>query len=119
MVSTIALDKTGTITTGQPVLVDVVTAQNVEEDYFLQILGAVEGMSDHPLGDAIIKGIEERGIEIPYDRASDLTSLGGKGLEALYDGKRVWVGNKELFNQEGVRIPQDRKSTRLNSSHVA
>src|SRR5690625_6386517 len=64
MVSTIALDKTGTITTGQPVLVDVVTAQNVEEDYFLQILGAVEGMSDHPLGDAIIKRSEEHTSEL-------------------------------------------------------
>lgn len=107
MVSTIALDKTGTITTGQPVLVDVVAAPDVEEEWFLQVLGAVEGMSDHPLGDAIIKGIEERGVAIPYDRAADLTSLGGKGLEATFDGKRVWVGNKELFNQEGVRIPQD------------
>lgn len=107
MVKTIALDKTGTITAGQPLLVDIVTANGVDETHFLQILGAVESLSDHPLGDAIIRGIEEKGIAIPYASASGLTSLGGKGLEAQFEDRRVWIGNKELFNQEGIRIPQD------------
>lgn len=105
-VKTIAFDKTGTITRGEPVLVDVFPAKGVSEEEFLKILAAVEALSDHTLARAVVDGVEQRGISVPFGSATHLTAMGGKGVEAEFEGQMVWVGNKELFDQEGIRIPQ-------------
>src|SRR3546814_1164981 len=80
---------------------------------------AVEGLSDHPLAQAIVKDGRERlgGRELPT--ATDLKSLTGRGVTAIVDGETVWIGKAEMFGVEGIPTlnAADRKSTRLNSSH--
>src|SRR5690606_30213384 len=63
-IDTIVLDKTGTITRGQPELTNVQAASMSESD-FLRLVGAAEKSSEHPLAESIVKGVQERGIELP------------------------------------------------------
>lgn len=93
-VSTVALDKTGTITTGQPVVTDIVPANGVTEAHLMRMAYALEGFSEHPLARAIVKACEERG-----DEAYPLTgfeALPGNGVTALYGG-RVYGGSKKFI----------------------
>src|SRR3546814_11325180 len=63
---------------------------------------AVEGLSDHPLAQAIVKDGRERlgGRELPT--ATDLKSLTGRGVTAIVDGETVWIGKAEMFGVEGI-----------------
>ena len=61
-IDTVIVDKTGTVTNGKPVLTDVIVANGVDEEEFLSLIGAAEKQSEHPLAEAIVQGIQERGI---------------------------------------------------------
>lgn len=104
-IHTIAFDKTGTITYGNPVMTDRFALDSEKERYFLEVLGATEQLSDHPLAAAMVRSIEDQGIDIPKGQAANLKSMVGKGIRAQFDGKRVLIGNKEMFDQEGIFIP--------------
>src|SRR5699024_7012632 len=124
-VDTILLDKTGTITEGKPVVTDIVT--DMDQDEFLQIAASIEHLSEHPLSDAIIAFANEKSIE-NLD-VNDFESLTGRGIRAKIDNSVYFAGNLRLINEKNINIgkyqslteslSKDRKSTRLNSSHVS
>jgi Cu+-exporting ATPase len=97
---TIVLDKTGTITKGEPELTDVVAAGAVPEDELLRLAASAEASSEHPLGEAIVRGARARGLE-PV-RAFKFNAVAGHGVEALVDGRRVLIGNARLMRERGV-----------------
>ncbi|MGH3738754.1 MAG: heavy metal translocating P-type ATPase [Micromonosporaceae bacterium] len=95
----IVLDKTGTITRGQPALTDVVALPRWEDE-LLWLVAAAEQSSEHPLGEAIVRGARDRGVTLPDAAAFD--SVTGKGIRATVDGRQVLIGRARLLAESGV-----------------
>lgn len=100
-VTTIVLDKTGTITKGKPELTDVRVAPGFQETAVLSWVGAAERNSEHPLAEAIVAGIQEKGIAMP--QAESFQAIPGYGIMAVVEGKGVMVGTKKLMSQYSVK----------------
>ncbi len=98
---TIVLDKTGTLTLGQPHLTDIAVAEGSEDEALAQI-AAVEALSEHPLAQAIVAGAQERGLSVP--QASDFDSATGYGVTASVEGRYVHVGAAHYMEWLGVNI---------------
>lgn len=99
-VSTVILDKTGTITNGAPVLTDVIT--NQIESEFLSLVGSAEKQSEHPLAQAIVEGIKEKSIDLKD--AAGFENIPGYGIKAVVDGKTVLVGTRRLMKKHNVDV---------------
>jgi len=99
-VDTLVVDKTGTLTEGRPRLVTVETADDVEESELLRLSAALERASEHPLAEAIVSGVEERGIAIPSAESFD--SVTGKGVHGVIEDHQVVLGNRALLEQFGI-----------------
>ncbi|MDO8736492.1 MAG: heavy metal translocating P-type ATPase [Thermoleophilia bacterium] len=100
-VDTVVLDKTGTLTRGEPAITDVITT-GWEEDQILRLAGSAERGSEHPLGEAIVHGANERGIELEI--ADSFQALAGQGIEAEVKGHAVLVGNPGLLESRGMSL---------------
>ena len=98
-IDTVVLDKTGTITEGKPAITKLV-GRTFAEDELLQIAASCERVSEHPLGQAIVNGAKERGIELL--KATDFQSITGQGIEAVLDGKTYYIGNRKLCMERGM-----------------
>lgn len=98
---TIVLDKTGTVTNGEPVLTDAVAADGFEETELLRLAAAAETGSEHPLGEAIAAGVKEKGIDIP--KLTRFEAKIGAGVSAEAAGKTILVGSRRLMESEGVQ----------------
>jgi len=98
----IILDKTGTITRGEPSLTDVIPAQGQSEDTVLRFAAALERGSEHPLGEAIVKGAEARAV--PSMETTDFTAIPGHGVSGSVEGQQVLLGNAKLMRDRGVPI---------------
>jgi heavy metal translocating P-type ATPase len=99
-VEVVAFDKTGTLTEGKPELTDLEPLGGWQADDLLAITSAVEALSEHPLGRAIVTAAKEKGLTIP--RAEGFAAIPGYGLSAKVDGKAVLVGALRLMTKEGV-----------------
>lgn len=99
---TIVLDKTGTITRGQPELTDVVPAPGMSEPELLRLAGSAERSSEHPLAEAVVAGARERGLDLP--EAAGFEAVPGHGIAAVVDGRRVLAGTRRLMAREGVDV---------------
>jgi Cu+-exporting ATPase len=98
----VVLDKTGTITAGKPALTDVASAEGFSEDAVLKAAAAVEAGSEHPLGQAIVAGARERGIEVP--KVDDFKAITARGVEGVVEGVRVRVGSRRLLGEAGIAL---------------
>jgi P-type Cu2+ transporter len=98
---TVVLDKTGTLTRGEPEVVEI-TGDGLDEGELLRLVAAVERESEHPLAEAIVKAAEKRGVE--RLRAEQFESVAGHGAVATVDGRRVLVGNRRLLEREHVSL---------------
>ena len=94
------LDKTGTITRGEPRLTRAVAADGVDEQHLLQVAASVEDASEHPIARAIVDGARERGI-VPA-AVSEFRSTGARGVTAQVDGETVLIGNRRLLEEAGI-----------------
>jgi Cu+-exporting ATPase len=101
-IDTLVVDKTGTLTEGKPRLVSVVAASGVDEREMLRFAASLESASEHPLGQAIITGAEERGV--PPIKATGFQSITGKGVTGTVDGKSVAVGTSQLLESLSVDV---------------
>lgn len=101
----IAFDKTGTLTTGSPSLMAVKARPGVDENEPLRLAAAAEARSEHPLGSAIVKAAQERGLELPS--ATEFQAIPGQGVEANIGDQTIWIGNERLFQERRVHIPQE------------
>jgi Cu+-exporting ATPase len=104
---TIVLDKTGTITHGQPALTDVVTIGDVQENEMLRLAGSVEKSSEHPLAAAIVEGATARRLTLAAPE--QFNAIPGHGIEARIEGRTVLLGNLKLMRDRGVPL-QDLES---------
>ncbi|MEX2587916.1 MAG: heavy metal translocating P-type ATPase [Actinomycetota bacterium] len=103
-IDTIVLDKTGTITRGEPALTDVTAVGRIDEDELLRLVASAEQSSEHPLARAIVAGARERGLELAAPAQFD--SITGKGIRALVDGREVLIGNRRLLDDASVDTNQ-------------
>lgn len=98
----VALDKTGTLTRGQPELIDLIPVAGFEPGRVLALAAAAERSSEHPIAQAIARAAVERSLSIP--QATDFEALPGLGLRARVDGQRVEVGADRYMAQLGLEL---------------
>jgi len=103
-VSVVVLDKTGTITKGQPAVTDIVTADNgrLTADELLRLAASVEKGSEHPLGEAIWAEATTRGLSLV--EPAGFKAEAGHGVQAEVEGRSVMVGNKRMFEARGISL---------------
>ncbi|CAG1015466.1 H+-transporting ATPase [Anaerolineales bacterium] len=101
-VSVVVLDKTGTITKGQPAVTDIVTSDKLTSDELLRLAASVEKGSEHPLGEAIWAEATTRGLIL--SELAGFKAEAGHGVQAEVDGRSVIVGNKRMFEARGIQL---------------
>lgn len=98
----VALDKTGTLTKGQPELTNLICQPGFEEDSLLALVAAAEQHSEHPLAEAIVRAARERSLTL--SEPQEFSALPGLGIRALVDGKRVEIGADRFMQQLGLDL---------------
>ncbi len=104
-VDTVIVDKTGTVTTGDMTLVDVVAVDGEQPDEVLRLAGAVESPSEHPIAEAITAGAREKLGDLPAVGA--FSNLRGLGVEGDVDGRRVLMGRVALLADRSFVVPDE------------
>ncbi|USK34984.1 heavy metal translocating P-type ATPase [Bacillus sp. F19] len=99
---TVILDKTGTVTYGKPTLTDVILSNGFEEKEFLKLVGAAERNSEHPLAEAIVQGIKEKGIEL--GNTEHFEAIPGFGIESKVEGKSLLIGTRRLMEKNNIDV---------------
>lgn len=101
-INTIVFDKTGTITEGKPEVTDIITAPDVTRERLLQIAASGEKGSEHPLGEAIVRGAEKESLE--FLKVSNFEAIPGHGIEAQIDGIITLIGNRKLMDERNISL---------------
>ncbi|MEI9897832.1 MAG: copper-translocating P-type ATPase [Chthoniobacter sp.] len=99
-VSTVVVDKTGTLTEGKPRLVEVQAVAGMDENELIALTAAVEQSSEHPLGAAIVAAAQERGLKLPA--AQDFHSTTGGGVSATVNGQTILAGKLPFLREHSV-----------------
>jgi len=102
-IDTIVLDKTGTLTRGEPKVIDIIT-NGVSEQDILFFAGSAEKGSEHPLGEAIVRAAIEKGINLT--QADEFEALPGHGIRAALNNKEILIGNERLMSEQDVDFKQ-------------
>ncbi|UGB32929.1 heavy metal translocating P-type ATPase [Metabacillus sp. B2-18] len=102
--TTILLDKTGTVTNGAPILTDVFVKNNVNEEEFLQLVGTAEKQSEHPLAEAIVTGIKGKKIEL--SDVEEFEAIPGYGIKAKVNNQTILAGTRKLMQKYNINIEQ-------------
>ena len=100
----VALDKTGTITSGEPTVTDLIPADGISEQELLMLAFALEAKSEHPLAKAVLQEAQRRGLQ--EFAVTEFQALPGNGLTAALDGERL-IGGSMAFIGDQVSIPQE------------
>jgi len=101
-IKTIVFDKTGTLTKGQPSVTDVIAFNGFKEEEVLEFAAMAEKGSEHPLGEAVVRYANEKGIDPEYPEAFE--AIPGHGIKAFYKGNEILLGNRKLMASFGVNI---------------
>jgi Cu+-exporting ATPase len=101
-ISTVLLDKTGTLTRGEPRVTDIIALPSSSQEEVLRLAASAEHGSEHPLGEAIVKAALGRKLEV--SPASDFKAIPGHGVEALVEGKKLLLGNLRLITDRGLSL---------------
>jgi len=97
---TIVFDKTGTLTEGTPKLTDVFAVSGREDNEILFIAATAEKGSEHPLGEAIVRGADER--KVGFAEAKNFRSIPGKGIEAYLEDQKILLGTRKLMEENSI-----------------
>jgi Cu+-exporting ATPase len=97
---TVVLDKTGTLTKGEPELTDIVLTNGIPKEEFLRLLASAELGSEHPLGEAIVRGAKDRGLSLA--EADTFEAVSGGGIRARVEGRDVLVGSRRFLFESSV-----------------
>lgn len=118
-INTIVFDKTGTITEGKPVVTDIIT-NGISEDEILSLAASGEKGSEHPLGEAIVRGAEDKKLELKA--IEEFNAIPGHGIEVKIDGKDILLGNKKLMKEKNIKLDilsSDNKNLKGESERLA
>jgi Cu2+-exporting ATPase len=106
-VDTLIIDKTGTITEGKPGLKGYKSFSKLSDEDILMLAASIDSDSEHPLAESIVKGAEEKKISIT--KLESFESITGKGVKAMYNGKRIGLGNHRLLDDFKVNLNHEIK----------
>ncbi|WP_286810910.1 heavy metal translocating P-type ATPase [Marinobacter sp. UBA2678] len=101
-IKAVVLDKTGTITKGEPALTDVIATADFDESDVLRFAASVEAGSEHPLGQAIVAGAREKGLNVPT--VADFRAITARGVEGRVDDQHIRVGSRRLLNEADIEL---------------
>lgn len=101
-ISTVLLDKTGTLTRGEPRVTDIIAIPSSSKEDVLRLAASAEHGSEHPLGEAIVNAASERKLEL--SPALDFNAVPGHGVEASVEGKKLLLGNLKLISDRGLSL---------------
>lgn len=101
-VDTIILDKTGTVTEGQPVVTDIIVTGEYAESTLLTIAASLEKLSEHPLALAIVNQAEQSHLTL--SNVSDFAQIAGQGIRGTIDGTAYFAGNKQLLTTQSIAL---------------
>lgn len=104
-IDTLIVDKTGTLTEGKPKLITIEIFEKEKEQEILKAAGLLEQASEHPLAQAIVKGIQAKGINL-VDKIENFESITGKGIKGTFNNKNYLIGNQKLMSENNVDISQ-------------
>ena len=111
-VDTVVMDKTGTVTVGQPEVAEVVPLDGEPEADVMALAASLERRSEHPLAEGIVRAAAERGL--PLSEPKDFRVYPGEGVAGVIDGAEVWCGTERLMTHAGIVVPEAVRS-RLHS----
>lgn len=109
-VKAVILDKTGTVTEGKPKVTDLIS-EGLSEEELLLLAASCEVPSEHPLGQAIVEGAKARGLKLR--EVAEFQSLTGKGIQAVYDGKQVFIGNLRMVEEQHLELGSYQKQAEM------
>ena len=115
-ITTMILDKTGTITQGSPTVTDVITFNNSDENTVMQHVASLESSSEHPLAEAIIS--YAKALNLTLSKVTDFDALTGKGVIGTLDGQTLLFGNKALMDKYHVAIDDAYKQAQTLASEA-
>jgi Cu+-exporting ATPase len=99
-ITTVVLDKTGTLTKGEPSVTDIIAYNTYTDDQLLKLAGSVETGSEHPLAQAIVQAAKQSDIKL--EEPQQFEAISGMGVKAIVNGQHVLFGNRKLLRQFGV-----------------
>ncbi|HYF75674.1 MAG TPA: heavy metal translocating P-type ATPase [Symbiobacteriaceae bacterium] len=111
-IQVVAMDKTGTLTTGRPGVVEVLAEEGIDEVEMFRLAAVVESRSEHPLAAAVLRSAKEQGIT--YSKPEEFQALAGLGAKAIIDGKEAYVGAPRLLQHLGI-VPSETVRVRLDA----
>ena len=100
-VDSVVFDKTGTLTHGKPKVTDVIS-YDMKDDMFLGMVASIENSSEHPLAKAIVEGALDKGIAL--SEAEEFKAIMGRGVQGLYEGKMLYVGNEAFMGDVNIEL---------------
>ncbi|MCE2593905.1 heavy metal translocating P-type ATPase [Motilimonas cestriensis] len=103
-ITTMVLDKTGTITAGSPSVTDIIVLDDRDESRVLQLAASIESHSEHPLAMAVVSSAKEQSINLV--EVTEFNAIAGQGVEGLCEGEHLLFGNEKLMTQQGVALDQ-------------
>jgi Cu+-exporting ATPase len=106
-VSNVLVDKTGTLTRGEPEVTDIIVATPYSQEELISLAASVERESEHPLAEAVVRAALARGLEL--SAAKSFNAIPGHGAEASVDGKQVILGSIKLMKDRGLSIDEMKK----------
>lgn len=101
-VQVVAFDKTGTLTAGRPAVTDLLPVNNTTEEELLRVAGALEARSEHPLAEAILRAVSEKGIDCRT--VEGFTAITGRGAQGKIGGRTCYIGSPRLFHELGLAL---------------
>jgi Cu+-exporting ATPase len=113
-ITTIVFDKTGTITEGKPEVTDIITVGGIERDRLLRIAASGEKGSEHPLGEAIVRGAQKDNLE--FLAVDAFEAIPGHGIEVTIDHTKVLIGNKKLMDDRKISLTALKEKSDLLAS---
>ena len=113
--TTLVLDKTGTVTTGRPTVTGLIAGPGFSEEELFRLAAGLEAGSEHPLAQAILDAAQERGLRLPA--LEQFSAMAGYGASGIVDGRALLVGNRRLLEQQGIAVgPLQAEAERLAAS---
>lgn len=100
--TTIVLDKTGTVTEGRPAVTNIMSALHISDDECLALAASIEIGSEHPLGEAVVEAAKQRNLKL--FEIDSFAAISGQGVTANANGKHILLGNKKLMQENSINI---------------
>ena len=106
-VDTLVFDKTGTLTKGKPEVTDIHTFDKIDKEMLLKLVAKAETISEHHLGQTIVKTAQNQGIDLASIELTDGEAIKGYGIKAVVDNRRLVAGNRKLMEAEKILLEND------------